>query len=218
MSTNLLIEIAQNFLCFIVIITFHEAAHAYVAWKRGDDTARLLGRITLNPVAHMELIGTVVLPLGTMLMGAASSGMSGFMFGWGKPVPFNPARLKNRLQDGMWIALAGPAMNLVLAVFALALVKVFLLAGIPDPAETLLRLAQLSIFLAYLNLIPVPPLDGSHVARYLFGISEQTFHQIAQFGFIILIVLVNIPAVGRFLGMATEETFRIFARAVGLPY
>jgi Zn-dependent protease len=218
MSTNDIIDIAQTFLCFIVIITFHEAAHAWMAWKRGDDTARLLGRITLNPVAHMEVIGTVVLPLGAMILSASGSMLGSFIIGWGKPVPFNPSRLKNRSQDGMWIALAGPAMNFVLAAVALALVKVFLVAGIPAPAETLLRLAQLSIFLAYFNLLPVPPLDGSHVARYLFGISEQTFHQIAQFGFIILIVLINLPPVNRFLGLATVETFRLLARAVGLPY
>jgi Zn-dependent protease len=213
-----IVYIAQTFLCLLVVITFHEAAHAYVAWKCGDDTAKLLGRISLNPVVHMELIGTVVLPLLAMGLSAAGSGVGGFILGWGKPVPVNPSRLNHRLRDGMWVALAGPAMNLVLTVFVLALAKIVLLAGFPRGSEALLQLGYVSLILGFFNLIPVPPLDGSHVLRYLFKIPDEIYYKVVPYGFIIVIVLLNFTPIRRVLGDVTAGTFALIARSVGLPY
>jgi Zn-dependent protease len=213
-----IVSIAQTFLCLLVVITFHEAAHAYVAWKCGDDTAKLLGRISLNPVVHMELIGTVVLPLLAMGLSAAGSGVGGFILGWGKPVPVNPSRLNHRLRDGMWVALAGPAMNLVLTVFVLALAKIVLLAGFPQGTEALLQLAYVSLILGFFNLIPVPPLDGSHVLRYVFRIPDEVYYKIVPYGFIIVILLINFTPVRPLLRVVTTGTFSVIARSVGLPY
>jgi Zn-dependent protease len=213
-----IVYIAQTFLCLLVVITFHEAAHAYVAWKCGDDTAKLLGRISLNPVVHMELIGTVVLPLLAMGLSAAGSGVGGFILGWGKPVPVNPSRLNHRLRDGMWVALAGPAMNLVLTVFVLALAKIVLLAGFPRGSEALLQLGYVSLILGFFNLIPVPPLDGSHVLRYLFKIPDEIYYKVVPYGFIIVIVLLNFTPIRRVLGAVTAGTFALIARSIGLPY
>lgn len=212
-------RIAEGFLCLIVVITFHEAAHAYVAWKRGDDTAKQLGRITLNPTSHMELIGTVVLPLFSMIASAAGSGIGSFILGWGKPVPVNPSRLKDRLLDGMWIALAGPAMNLVLTVFVLALMKGLMLVGVTGSAlQVLEQLAYVSLVLGFFNLVPVPPLDGSHVLRYLFRIPEEVFYRIAPYGFLIVILLLNFTPLRGLLQLVTLKTFVFLARALGLPY
>jgi Zn-dependent protease len=213
-----IVYIAQTFLCLLVVITFHEAAHAYVAWKCGDDTAKQLGRISLNPVVHMELIGTVVLPLLAMGLSASGSGLGGFILGWGKPVPVNPAHLNHRLRDGMWVALAGPAMNLVLAVFVLALAKIVLLAGFPQGTKALLQLAYVSLILGFFNLIPVPPLDGSHVLRYLFRIPDEIYYKVVPYGFIIVIVLLNFTPIRTVLGAVTGGTFALVARSVGLPY
>ena len=101
MDEKLIINALISYLCLIILITFHEFGHAWMAWRRGDDTARLLGRITLNPLAHMELFGTVVLPLLALFLAASGSGLGNFVIGWGKPVPVNSANLKNRGFD--WV-------------------------------------------------------------------------------------------------------------------
>src|SRR4029077_13529667 len=105
-----------GYLCLIILLTFHEFAHAWVAWKCGDDTARLQGRVSLNPIVHMELIGTVVLPLIIIFFGAP-------LIGWGKPVPVNINNLSHRRRDETLVAMAGPLMNLLLAVVVMALLK-----------------------------------------------------------------------------------------------
>src|SRR6185436_3393621 len=114
MDQKALFEGLAAFLCTIVIITFHEFGHAWAAWRCGDDTARLQGRVTLNPVAHMDLIGTVVLPLLAVLLRASGSGLAGFIIGWGKPVPVNILRLRRRGLDDMLVAMAGPMMNVLI--------------------------------------------------------------------------------------------------------
>jgi Zn-dependent protease len=217
MSSDVIIDILQGWLCFIVVLTFHEAAHAWAAWKLGDDTARLLGRISLNPLVHMEFFGTVVLPLLARFLSASGSALGGFIIGWGKPVPFNPANLKNRAFDGMLIALAGPAMNVLVSICALVLAKLFIVAGWPPPAEMLIYLAYISMVLCFFNLIPIPPLDGSHVLRYLLGIGEEAYASMAQFGIIILILLLNFTPVGSWVGWATNQTMHLLGSIVGLP-
>ena len=200
MDNQALMDGLVMFLCFIPIVTFHEFAHAWVAWKLGDDTAYRQGRVTLNPQMHIDLIGTVVVPLVAVLF------MGGMLIGWGRSVPVNLSNLKNRARDDTLISLAGPAMNLVLAFFALILMRVFLAWDMQTMAEAMWNIASLSVFLCWFNMLPIPPLDGSHPTRYLLGISEETYAKIAQYGIFILIVALQIPAVQVFLGTMTGGT------------
>src|ERR1043165_6715801 len=123
MNSAMLLDGLVAYLCFIPVLTLHEFAHAWVAWKCGDDTARNLGRVSLNPIVHMDLIGTVILPLLALYLQMTNSALSGFIIGWGKPVPVNPSNLRNPRRDDTLIALAGPGMNFVLAFLMAALFK-----------------------------------------------------------------------------------------------
>lgn len=190
--------IAIQFAVFLFSLSVHEAAHALAANWSGDPTGRYQGRITLNPMAHIDPIGTVILPLSMMIFGG------GFMFGWAKPVPFNPLNLRNRKLGEIIIAAAGPASNLLLVVICAILVKVLFPDNVVSPnlfgdyaggvASILETAIFLNIILAVFNMIPIPPLDGSHVLRNLLPDSlADVYSQLSPMaGFIILIVLVNI--------------------------
>ena len=210
MDNQALMDGLVMFLCFIPIVTFHEFAHAWVAWKLGDDTAYRQGRVTLNPQMHIDLIGTVVVPLVAVLF------MGGMLIGWGRSVPVNLSNLKNRARDDTLISLAGPAMNLVLAFFALILMRVFLAWDMQTMAEAMWNIASLSVFLCWFNMLPIPPLDGSHPTRYLLGISEETYAKIAQYGIFILIVALQIRAVQVFLSSMTNGTMAIMEKIAWL--
>lgn len=181
-----------------------------MAWKLGDDTAYRQGRVTLNPQMHIDLIGTVVVPLVAVLF------MGGMLIGWGRSVPVNLSNLKNRVRDDTLISLAGPAMNLVLAFFALILMRVFLAWDMQTMAEAMWNIASLSVFLCWFNMLPIPPLDGSHTTRYLLGISEETYAKIAQYGIFILIVALQIRAVQVFLSSMTNGTMAIMEKIAWL--
>jgi Zn-dependent protease len=206
MDQGILLDGLISYLCLVILITFHEFGHAWMSWKRGDDTARLLGRITLNPIAHMEFFGTVVLPLLAIFLASAGSGLSSFVIGWGKPVPVNSCNLKNRGFDWVLIALAGPAMNVLLAVLSMALAR----AGMGLDSNAIMdfgfRLAIMNFALCYFNLIPIPPLDGSHVARYFIGMSEETYLGLCRYGFFILIFVIQIPQVRTALSYSTMHS------------
>lgn len=152
-------EIALWLVVSIIAITFHEAAHGWVAYKRGDDTAKRLGRVTFNPIAHIDTFGTLILPLLMKLSGLP------FIFGWAKPVPVNFARLKNPRIDSVLVALAGPGINLVLAVLCVAGLR--WVAGMDEPPQLAVELLFFGVILnlvfAIFNLLPIPPLDGSRV-------------------------------------------------------
>jgi Zn-dependent protease len=201
-----------QYLMLIALLTFHEFAHAWAGLKCGDDTARLQGRISLNPIDHIDPIGTVVLPLVMIFMPGAGR----FLIGWAKPVPFNPHNLGNRWRDEMLIAMAGPAMNLVLAVGLVALVRTLQIFHDESVAELFYQAAGLSLLLCFFNLIPVPPLDGSHVLRNLTGMSDEVYANFARFGFIIVIVLLQIPAVRILLATVTYGTLDLLARIFGV--
>ncbi len=191
-------------MCLVVLLSFHEYAHAWMAHKCGDDTARMMGRMTINPIVHIDPIGTVFLPL---MMLSLNPGFA--IFGWAKPVPVNPSNLSNRKRDDILISMAGPAMNVILAIVILTIIRVAieLPEGISGSAVVaqLMRIAEISMFLCLFNLIPVPPLDGSHVMRHVVGMSEETYRNIARFGFIIVLVVINIPGVISFIANINEK-------------
>lgn len=218
MSQADIINILQAYICFVIAIAVHEAAHAWAAWKCGDDTARLMGRITLNPLAHMELIGTVVLPLLGRVLAATGSAAAGWVLGWGKPVPVNPANFPpgKRNLYGMYVALAGPASNILLALIGMIAMRMALFLGSEDMQQLLLLFVGVNLGLCFFNLLPIPPLDGSYVLKYVFGISEETYRSMAQFGFIAVIFIAQIPAVQMALGFAMMSTFKVLRLVVGL--
>lgn len=218
MDTDALTNGMVMYLCFIVIVTVHEWAHAWVAWKLGDDTAYREGRVTLNPQSHIDLIGTVIVPLIAILIGAMGSGMGAFLIGWGKPVPVNLYNLENRARDHSLIALAGPAMNLVLAFFCVGLLRVFVEFDQETMIQAMEAIAGLSIFLCWFNLLPIPPLDGSHVMKYIVGMREETYMNIARYGIIILIVTLQIQPVQMFLHVMTIKTLIGMAVIFGVPF
>ena len=205
------------YLCFLPLLTFHEFAHAWSAWKLGDDTAHSQGRVTVNPISHMELVGTVILPMLAIFLSAAGSGFANFIIGWGRPVPVVKSRLGNPRRDDTLVALAGPAMNLVLAVVILAVAKVGLLAGTESIVKVASQMAWLSLVLCFFNLLPIPPLDGSHAIKNWIGMSDETYLRLCQYGFLAVIIAIQIPIVRNLVGGATAFSFIVIARSLGLP-
>jgi Zn-dependent protease len=204
------------YLGLLGLLTFHEFGHAWTARRCGDDTAYSLGRVSLNPLVHIDPIGTVALPLLMIFLSASSVGMP-FLVGWAKPVPVNPANLRRPKLDDLLVTLAGPGMNLLLAVVLVGLARVTLLLDAQDPSEFILATAFVSLMLCFFNLIPVPPLDGSQVLRVLTGMTWETFANFARYGFLILVVLINIPFVRHLLNAVTLGTLALLARLFGLP-
>ena len=180
----------------IISIGLHEFGHAWMADLRGDPLPRMQGRVTLNPFAHTDPIGTIAIPAVLIFL------CPGFgLIGWGKPVQISLPNPKTRRMDDIYITLAGPAMNVVLCL-VLALIGTI---GDFDPKSQsviIVFLAQgifLNAGLVAFNLIPVPPLDGSRLALRLGLYSEELFLTIARWGFVILIILINLPGFGRLI-------------------
>ncbi len=201
-----------QYLMLVSLLTFHDFAHAWTAWKCGDDTARLQGRLSLNPIVHIDPIGTVLLPLLMIFM----PGVGRFMIGWARPVPFNYNNLGSPQRDEVLISMAGPGMNLLLAVGLVALAKVMLLLHSAGAADLFVQAATLSLLLCFFNLIPVPPLDGSHVLRVMTSMSFEAYAQFARFGFIIVIVLLQFRPVTQTLWSVTLGTLETLTRIFGL--
>jgi len=213
MDANWIIEGLISYLGLIVLLTFHEFGHAWTAEKCGDDTARLQGRVSLNPIVHIDLIGTVLLPL-FMIFGPSS--ISRFVLGWAKPVPVNPHNLRNPRVDDILVSMAGPAMNLILAVALMALARVGLLVHAGQLTGLCVQMAALSLLLCFFNLIPIPPLDGSHVLRNLTGMSWEAYAKFAQFGIIAVIAVLLIPQVRDALSYAVNGTLLLLATIFGV--
>jgi len=182
----------------LLAISAHEAAHAWMSDRFGDDTARLLGRVTLNPVAHTDPIGTLLIPIVNFLI-SASGGGGFFLIGWGKPTPVNPLRWRQKDLANVMVSIAGILANLLIAIIAFTIIKVLRVTGlayaIPDsllePVGLLLtNMLSMNISLAVFNLLPFPPLDGSKVLETFLPPSMQPLYEILeQYGFVILMVL-----------------------------
>ena len=189
----------------LLAITLHEAAHGFAAFALGDDTAKRMGRVSANPIRHIDPFGTIVLPAMLLLQG-------GFMFGWAKPVPVDFGRLKPRRMGMVLVALAGPATNLAQAVVAAALIHLALLAPpwIRDWAgENLFNAIRINLVLAVFNMLPLPPLDGGRVAVGLLpNVLARPLASLERWGMlIILVAFVALPYAG----------VNVFGWVVGLP-
>jgi len=186
-------------------LSLHEFAHAQVALWAGDDTALRAGRLTLNPLSHIDPVGTVLVPLICLIQ--SMSGGGGFFFGWAKPVPVNPNRFKKLVWD-VYVSAAGPFSNFILAIIFTLIFKLLLISNImtserlsPDTIRILsaliINFIVLNVILGLFNLIPIPPLDGSHIFFHLFVRSRtrdhimfSLFQFLERFGFLILMILI----------------------------
>lgn len=194
MELSLIQKIIVFALPVIFAITLHEAAHGYAARRFGDRTAELAGRISLNPLRHVDLVGTILVPLGILLLSKLAGG-GGILFGWAKPVPVNFGNLRRPKQDMLWVAAAGPGANLLMALFWTAMIKFSLaLQGTPF-ALPLAMMGAAGVFinavLMALNLLPIPPLDGGRIAvsllppRLAYGLA-----MVEPYGLFVLLALV----------------------------
>lgn len=196
MELTLIQKIAIYALPVIFAITVHEAAHGYVARYFGDMTAHLQGRISLNPIRHIDPLGTILIPTLTLAAG-------GILFGWAKPVPVDFSRLRNPKRDMLWVAAAGPASNLIMAImWALAYkFSVDFPSYIAIPLQYMAQAGiMINVVLMVLNLLPLPPLDGGRIAVSLLPHRlADRYARIEQYGFIILLVLLFTGILSRIL-------------------
>jgi len=207
MELTLIQKIAVSALPIVFAITVHEAAHGYAAKYFGDLTAEKLGRITLNPIKHIDPIGTILLPALTLMLG-------GILFGWAKPVPVNFANLRNPKKDMLWVAAAGPAANFLMAIFW-TLVLNYSSSLLGSAGFFFLEMSRVGIMinlvLMVLNLLPLPPLDGGRIAVSLLPMNLAVMlSQLERYGFIILIALMFTGILGKII----SPTIGFFAQLI----
>lgn len=190
------------FLLLFISLTVHEWAHAWVADKLGDPTPRSAGRVSLNPMVHVDWLGTVLFPLLCILFS------TGIIFGWGKPVEINSRYFKSQTRGEMLVGIAGVGGNLLLCLICSVLM------GVVGPLNggLLYSLLLLNGFLVAFNCLPIPPLDGFHLAKYLFNIRNEFSRFLEQWGFFILIILLNLPFFRQFLLMVVNGLVLLFLR------
>ena len=174
---------------FLLAVVIHEVSHGYVAYKLGDNTAKFMGRLTLNPIAHVDIFGTIILP--AILLIAHSP----VLFGWAKPVPVNFFNLRNPKRDSAYVALAGPASNIIMTLGFALIYHIFVLLPIPYIQQPMLLTCvygvELNLIFAFFNLIPILPLDGGRIlAAFLPSRMAYNFSKIEPYGMYIVIALI----------------------------
>lgn len=204
--------IVFQFVVLLFSVVVHEVSHGYAALHLGDHTARLLGRLTLNPIKHIDLFGSILLP-GLLLLTAMLTGGFVPIFGWAKPVPYNPHNLKNPKKGGAFIAAMGPASNILIAIVFAALYRfagTFLGAAQPF----ILVVVLINLMLAIFNLIPIPPLDGSKILFGFLPRSAASFEAVLErYGFFVLLILLFTgldflyPIIDFFMRLLTGTSF-----------
>ena len=192
---------------FIFALVIHEVAHGWMAYKLGDPTAKFSGRLTLNPISHIDPIGTILLPITLIVMG------SPVVFGWAKPVPINFFRLRNPKKDIMLVGAAGPLANIIFAFILAAAFRLLAVAHTPLLAEVFFASIMVNLILAAFNLIPIPPLDGS---RILFSLlppdAARKYMSVEPYGFVILFVLIYFG----FLDRVVYPLVKVLEKIIGI--
>jgi len=190
MDFSLLETIALYAVPVVFAITLHEAAHGYVARLFGDSTAWMLGRVTANPLKHIDPVGTVLVPLGLLLL-AKLAGGGGFLFGWAKPVPVNFGNLRNPKRDMLWVAAAGPGANLAMAVLWALVYRLGDEVLMSDGLQMMARAGiMINVVLMVLNLLPILPLDGGRIAVSLLPHRlALSYSRLEPYGFMVIILL-----------------------------
>ncbi|SRR6266404_175560 len=214
MSPNIIGELVIYMVVLIFAISAHECAHAWMSYKFGDDTAFLLGRITLNPVKHTDPVGTLLLPIASFLMAATGTGgpLGVFLIGWGKPTPVNPLRWRNKDVANVMVSIAGILANTLIAVTFIILVKILQQTTLFSPQGALYtfvepvglflnRTIYLNASLAVFNLLPFPPLDGSKILETFLPASMQPlFEVVERYGFLFLMLALYLGVFGYIFG------------------
>lgn len=217
MDPNYVKHIEQGLILYIILcgsIALHEFGHAKAADMLGDFLPRSQGRVTLNPFAHLDPIGTGLIPLAGIFLN-----LPFMMIGWGKPVQISLPHPATRMRDDLLITLAGPAMNVLIALVA-SLLHVAVWHMHNSSADNLIPLIneviEMNCMLIAFNLIPIPPLDGSHFMRYLVGMSEETYFKFCANGWWILLILINLRPFQSFLGRMSDLVATPFGWLIGL--
>ena len=216
MDSTQIIKILLSAPAVLIAITFHEAAHGYAAYRLGDPTAKQMGRLTLNPIPHIDPIGTVIMPAMLLILSGGR-----FMFGYAKPVPINPYNFKNPRRDMALSALAGPLTNIILAVISIILIRFIGPAARTFPSAVgtvitpilymLISSAALNIVLAVFNMIPIPPLDGGRVAvGFLPYKAAEALSRLEPYGMMIVILLFFVLKIGDILIYPIVDFFMRF--------
>jgi Zn-dependent protease len=196
-----------SFIILIISVVIHEVSHGYAAYLQGDSTAYYQGRLTLNPLKHIDIVGSIIVPIITTL--------GGFPFGWAKPVPFNPYNLRNQRWGELLVAIAGPISNILIAIIFGTILR---FGGLYLPsafAALSVLVVLINLGLALFNLIPVPPLDGSKVLFAFLPLRFQQYRfQLERYSFFLVIILVLIPTFSTYLGLVVGFFFHLIT---GIP-
>lgn len=221
LELTLIQKIAVFSIPVIFAITLHEAAHGYVAMKFGDKTAWMMGRVTANPIKHIDPVGTIALPVFLLLMSKLAGGPA-ILFGWAKPVPVNFSALRHPKRDMLWVAAAGPGSNLLMAVFWAFVIQLGHVVGGSLALPIMLMGAAgvyINAILAALNILPIPPLDGGRIAVSLLpNEPARMLARLEPFGLFILIALLFAGVLNVLMVPLMQMVMQLAASVSGFPF